>query len=267
MRCPQCGTRNLLGNQSCTNCGRPFTRAEGRSRGAVQPPSPSEETRQFPAAQPRRAQPDVHIHYERDTWDDYDDYYEEPYRAAPVARQRGRATGCLMSVMVMLAVAAGVVIGLVVATNMFVKPRVAEAISTHIGVGIEVTVREQINAELANLPSGEIRISESEINQRIAEQGNLGPVDDLTVQINPDGIEAGLSAYGLNGNYSGDVIVDNGQVQLVNSNIGGPLQYVVSEGDIERIASDAINRALADSGYRVEAVTLQDGQLLLTLVQ
>jgi hypothetical protein len=267
MRCPQCGTRNLLGNQSCANCGRPFTRAEGRSRGAVQPPSPSEETRQFPAAQSRRQQPDVHIHYERDTWDDHDNYYEEPYRAAPVARQRGRATGCLMPVMIMLAVAAGVVIGLIVATNMFVKPRVAEAISTHIGAGIETTVREQVAVELANLPSGEIRISEAEINQRIAEQGNLGPVDDLTVRINPEGIEAGLHAYGLSGTYSSDVIVDNGQVQLVNSSISGPLQYVVSEGDIERIASDAINRALADSGYRVEAVTLEAGQLLLTLVQ
>ena len=267
MRCPQCGTRNLLGSERCTNCGRPFTRAESRSGGADQPPSPSEETRQFPAAQPRRPQPDVHIHYERDTWDNDDDYYEEPYRAAPVAYQRGRATGCLMPFMIMLAVAAGVIIGLVVATNMFVKPRVTDAISTHIGVVIETTVREQITVELANLPTGEIRISESEINQRIDEQGNLGPVDDFTVRINPDGVEAGLHAYGLSGNYSSDVIVENGQVQLVNSNISGPLQYVVSEGDIERIASDAINRALADSGYRVEAVTLQDGQLLLMLVQ
>jgi hypothetical protein len=61
--------------------------------------------------------------------------------------------------------------------------------------------------------------------------------------------------------------VDNGQIRFINGDLSGPLQYVVEEGEIERIASDAVNRALADAGYRVEAVTLQDGQMVLTLAQ
>lgn len=221
---------------------------------------------QLPAQEGRQARPDVHVHYERDAYDDEYDYYEEPY-AEPPARRRSGISGCLLSLILMLAVAAGVIIGAIVVTDMYVKPRVTEAISTHVGSGIEATVREQVNAELANLPAGDITISEDDINQRISEQGNLGPVDDLNVTINPEGIEATLDAYGVSGNYSGDVYVENGQIRLSNSSISGPLQYVVSEGDIEQIASNAINRALLESGYQVEAVTLQDGWLVLTLLR
>ena len=269
MRCPQCGTRNVLGSASCSNCGRPFTSGQRRDHSAGArdaQPSPSEETIRIPTAEVRQARPDVHVHYERDAYDDEYDYYEEPYAAPPVAARRGM-NGCLMSLMIMLAVSAGVIIGAIMVTNMYVKPRVNDAISSYVGAGIEDTVREQVNLELADMPSGDITVSEADINQQISEQGNLGPVDDLNVSIDPDGIDASLQAYGLSGNYSGDVYVEDGQIRLRNSNVSGPLQYVVSQGDIEQIASNAINRALQESGYVVEAVTLQDGWLVLTLLR
>lgn len=267
MRCPQCGARNPLGSEECSNCGRPFIRGGNRSqRDAYDGGYPaSEQTRQLPAQPARSAgqeRPDVHIHYERD---DYDDYYDEPYYDPPPPPRRG-INGCLLSLMIMLAVTAGVVIGVIVATNLYVKPRVTEAISSQVGTSIENTVREQINVEMVDIPAGDITVSEAEINEQIS-QGDLGPVDNLRVSIDPDGVDAGLSAYGVSGNYSGNVQVENGQIRIVNGNLSGPLQYVVDEDEIEQIASGAINRALTDAGYRVEAVTLQDGQMILTLAQ
>lgn len=270
MKCPQCGTRNPLGSESCSNCGRAFTRSRIQApRPATNPYPESEQTRQFPADQvrqgpgPGQRRPDVHVHVQQDdAYDDYDDRYA--YRE-PVRRSRG--TSCLSALAILLVLAVVLVIGLILATNLFVRPRVEEALATNVGAGIETAVSEQVSVELGDLPTGEIAISEAEINQRIAEQGNLGPVDNLNVGIVPDGIEADLSAYGLDGGFSSDVAAENGQIQLRNSSVSGPLQYLVSAGDIERIASDAINRSLADSGYRVEGVTLQDGVLLLTLMR
>ena len=274
MRCPQCGARNPLGSEDCSNCGRPFVRGGNRNySGRDEDDYPaSEQTRQLPAQpaqQPRQSRPDVHVHYERDDYydDEYDDpYYDQPAYAAPPPARRG-INGCLMAVLVMLAVTAGVIIGAIIVTDLYVKPRVTEAISSHVGSGIEETVREEINAELVNVPAGDITITQAEINQRIAEQGSLGPVDDLQISIDPNGVDTSLSAYGMSGNYSGNVIVENGQLRFTDGNLSGPLEYVVEEDQIERIASDAVNRALADAGYRVEAVTLQDGQMVLTLAQ
>ena len=266
MRCPQCGTRNPLGSESCSNCGRAFTR--NRSNVGPGSVSPSEETARVPVDQVRQARPDVHVHYDRDAGTYDDDYYayDEPYYAAPPRRRAG-ITGCLPALVVLLAIAVGIIIGLIIATNVIVRPRVTDAISNNVGARIETTVAEQVSAELDGLPEGEITISEAEINQRIGERGNLGPVDDLTVNIVPSGVEADLSAYGLSGDYSADVQSQDGQIVLTNGEVGGPLQYLVSEGDITQIASDAINRSLAESGYRVEGVTLHDGEIVLSLAR
>ncbi len=265
MRCPQCGTRNPLGSESCSNCGRAFTRSRIQSPQPATNPYPnSDETIQFPAHGVRKGRPDVHVHVQQDDYvrGDYADRYA--YRQ-PARRRRG--LGCLSALAVMLVLAAVLVIGLILATNMFVKPRVEEALTTNVGSGIETVVSEQVTAELEDLPTGEITLTEADINQRIAEQGNLGPVSDIKVSIVPDGIEATLDAYGLEGRFSADVAAENGQILLSNSSVSGPLQYLVSAGDVQHIAGNAINRSLADSGYRVEGVTLQDGVLVLTLMR
>lgn len=273
MKCPQCGTRNPLGSESCSNCGRAFTRGRIQSpKPATNPYPESEETRQFPANQvrqpppqeQRQSRPDVHVHVQEDdyAYDDYDDRYayREPAR-------RAGGVSCLTVLALLLVLAIVLVIAAILATNLYVRPRVEQALSTNVGGGIETVVSEQISNELADLPAGEITLTEADINQRIAEQGNLGPVDDLNVTIVPNGFEANLSAYGLDGGFSSDVSAADGQIQLSNSSISGPLQYLVSTDDVERIAAGAINRSLAESGYRVEAVTLQDGELLLTLMR
>lgn len=268
MRCPQCGARNLLGSESCSNCGRPFTRAATRDRSKVAAgsSSPNDETARVPTV-PRQPRRDVHVHYERDAaYDDYYDYDDRYYDPPP--RRRGFATmGCLPALVVLLAVAVGVIIGLIIATNMYVRPRVTDAIADNIGARIETTVAEQVTSELGDIPAGEVTIREADINQRIDERGNLGPIENLTVNIVPSGVEADMSAYGLSGGYSADVQHQDGQIVLTNGEVSGPLQYLVSEGDVTRIASNAINRSLADAGYRVEGVTLHDGEIVLSLAR
>ena len=219
-----------------------------------------------PAGGARQGQPDVHVHVRDDAYD-YGDYGYQRGSAYQEPARRRRGLGCLTALAALLAFAIVAVIALIVATNLFVKPRIEEAVADNVGGGIETAVSEQFGAGIGELPSGEITITEDEINQRIDGQGSLGPLNDLNVGITPDGLEADLDAYGLNGSYEADVSVENGEIQLSNSSISGPLQYLIPKGEIEQVATNAINRSLAESGYRVEGVTLQDGALVLALAR
>lgn len=232
MQCPQCGTRNPLGSNHCSNCGMPFTREASQEAYSYAPDSQQQ-------------------------------YVRRPVQ--PVPRQRRRGGGCLVPLLVMLALIAGVFVGAFVVADLVIKLRVADVVATNIRTGIEDTVRERVQAELGNLESGTVTISEAEINQRLHQGRDLGPVDELDVAIDPDGISADLSAYGLSGNYSADVVVENGEIRLENGSIGGPLQYVIDHSEIERVASNAINQVLQESGYEVASIQLGEGELVLEL--
>lgn len=231
MQCPQCGTRNPLGSSHCSSCDMPFTREASQ-----------QEYGYTPAAYQAGARP-----------------------IPPVARQRTRRGSCLVSMLVMLVVALGLVIVAFVVADLLIKPRVADVVAANIRTGIEGTVRERVQADLAHLEAGSITISEGEINQRLHEGRDLGPIDTLDINIDPEGISADMSAYGLSGTYAADVVVENGQIRLSNGSIGGPLQYVIDRSEIERVASEAINQALLESGYEITSITLHEGELQLEL--
>lgn len=268
MRCPQCGTRNPLGSERCSNCGREFTRSKPvqSPRPATQAGAAGDDTAYIPSDRARQRRPDVHVHVREDEYG-YDD---EPYEREAAYREPAPRWGgfrCLTVLAALLVVVLLAVIALILAANLLIKPRIEDAVADNVGSGIETAVSEQVSASIPDVPAGEITITEADINQRIAAQNNLGPVSNLNVGITPDGVEADLDAYGLSGSYSADVAAENGQIQLTNSDVSGPLQYLVPEGQIEQIAADAINRALAGAGYRVEGVTLQDGALVLSLAR
>lgn len=231
MQCPQCGTRNPLGSSHCSSCGMPFTRQASQQANG-HPAVPSQQVRR-------------------------------PAPAAP--RKRKRGGGCLVPLLVMLALVAGILIGTFVVADLVVKPRVADVVATNIRTSIEDSVRDRIQAELGDLESGTLTISEAEINQRLHEGRDMGPVDEFDVNIRPEGISAEMSAYGLSGDYSADVVVEDGQIRLVNGSVGGPLQYVVDHAEVERVAAETINQVLNESGYEITSIRLEEGELVLEL--
>lgn len=168
--------------------------------------------------------------------------------------------------MVVTVIAIVVVIGGMLASEALVKPMVAERVERDFGEGLQSFVDQEIAAlpEPVSAPQ-QYMVTEAELNQRIAEQQDLGPLDDASAEINADGIVVHLSAYRMSGTYRAQVTETDGAVRLENGSLSGPLSYVIPVEDLERIANDAILSSLVASDVQVTDVTLVDGEIVLTL--
>jgi hypothetical protein len=165
-----------------------------------------------------------------------------------------------------VAIAVILVIGFRIASENVIKPMVADRVENDINNGVQSIVGQ----ELAALPISidqpqEIMISEAELNQRIAEQQDLGPLDEARAEINSDGIAVHMNAYGLSGTYRAQVGVADGRAVIRDGSISGPLGYVIPVEDLERAANQAIATSLSSSEIQVTDVTLVDGEMVLTL--
>lgn len=164
------------------------------------------------------------------------------------------------------AIAVILVAGFQLASDNIIKPIVADRVGEDIDSGVESLVTGQLaSMPLAIDQPQEIMVSEAELNQRIAEQQNLGPLDNARAEITSDGIVVHMDAYGLSGTYHAQVGVVDGRAVLQDGSIGGPLGYVIPVGELEQVANEAIARSLSTSEIRVTQVTLVDGEMVLTL--
>jgi hypothetical protein len=261
MICPQCATRNELGSQRCRACRRPFTHDAyeaapqqrfRRRRPAIAEPAPAWDEPAQAAAPPVAAPPEFAA---TGAW------------TAPAAqhgrRRRGRPHGCLIAFAFAGIVVVGLLVAGLLASNYIIKPMVRDAAVTDLRAG----VRDEVSSQIANAPEGEIIITDDEINQRLAASGDLGPIDDVTITIEPDVITVDLSAYGLSGTYESVIRAENGSVVLDGGSLSGPLSFVIPNNELADATNTEIAAALSEAGYHVESATMQDGAIALVVVR
>lgn len=271
MICPQCGQRNELGVERCRACGRPFTRAaaatatptrasRGQARRQRRPvPVPVAPSGREPVWRPETPDPVYDAPPPHDPA-----YYDDPPRRGRRPRSGGRFGGCFV---LLTFTFVALVVLLYLAGTWIVQPMVRDATIGDIRDGVRTEVRSQIADQIGDAPEGEITVSEAEINERIDQRGNFGPLDDVSVRIQPDGIVVDLFAYGVSGDYRADVRAENGSVVLDGGSIEGPLGYAIPAGELADDVNAEIAAALSEAGYSVEDITLGDGEMTLTLLQ
>lgn len=263
MICPQCATRNELGSRRCRACRRPFT------HDAYQASAPA---RQF---QPRR--PPAREPAPADQWDDIRPRPDVPFSEATSvwpgkalasrSRSRRRPHGCLIAFGIASIVIVALLVAALLTSNYIVKPMVRDAAVGDLRSGVRDEVNAQIATQIVDAPEGEVVITDDEINQRLASSGDLGPIDEVRITIAPDVITVDLSAYGLSGTYQTVIRAENGSVVLDGGKLDGPLAYVIPDNELTDATNAEIAAALSEAGYRVEAATMQEGAIALTVVR
>ncbi len=236
MYCPQCGEYNQLGSNRCRYCGNPFTRAAVMEEGARQKPKQPK--------QPARVQTS----------------------SKPAKSHRGW-TGCLLLLLVAAIITIGLLLGAMLINEQVVKPTIADQVEGDLTEGVRVAVDNALAEIDETSPTGEITITESDINQGVVDYGNLGPVNDVTVDVKQDQIQVGMSAYGLSGTYTTSLQVQDGKVVLTGGNLSGPLGMFIPTGELEKMTNETIGRSLNDHGYRVTAIALSEDVVTLTVEQ
>lgn len=168
--------------------------------------------------------------------------------------------------MAITVIAIVLVIGAMLASEAIVKPMVAERVERDLGASLQSFVDQELAALPAPVDEPQVyRVSEGELNQRIAEQPDLGPLDEARAEIRADGVVIHLSAYRMSGTYQAEVTEENGSILIANGNLSGPLSYVIPVEELEQAANEAILDSLVASNVLVAGVTLVDGEIVLTL--
>lgn len=256
MLCPQCGARNELGSQHCIHCRYPFTRSAAQAMTYAAQPRARRQNRPQPATA-----------YAGPPTPAGNQAQQPPRVAEPTRRTRRRRMPRILLIL-LLGLSALLLLLLVGALvrEQLVKPFVADQVRSELDSGIQSAVQQSVT-EQATLPVDEpIVLTETDLNENLAGY-DLGPVDDLTIDLRPDGVDVNLAAYGLSGRYSAGLAVENGRLVLEDGSFSGPLSLVVPTSEVEQIASDALAAALHDAGYNIAALELGDGTLALTLAR
>ena len=233
MYCPRCGARQPLGSSRCAECGTPFTRREAARRSG-----PALATSSNSAA----------VNYRR---------YE-------------RRSGARRTLLAWLAVIVITVIAVLALLAFFsssvVKPYVGRSVNQNLDSQLATSIPGITPNAGANLAGKTLVITQQQINDEIAQNtDSLGPLSDVKVQIVNQQFIVDFSAYGASGQYTGQVVMQDGKPVLTNGHISGALGWVVPTNQVESAFNKQIARAVDQAGVQVSGVSLQTGQMVLTL--
>ena len=233
MYCPRCGARQPLGTTRCAECGAPFTRREATRRTTPQ-------------------------------------FADASNTAAASYRRYERRSGAKKGLLAWLAVVLLTVIVVIALAAFFstsiIKPYVGKSVSNKLDEQLGSTIIGVTPNSGAALAGKTLTISQDQINQKIAQNSDsLGPLSNVHVRITGQAFVVDFSAYGMSGQYTGQVVMQDGKPVLTNGNISGPLGWVVPTNQVEAAFNKQIASAVDQAGVQVSSVALQPGQLVLTL--
>jgi hypothetical protein len=225
--CPECGTANPLEARTCRTCGAPL-------------PSPQEREQLWSTRTVAPGASSAHVTAE----------------SAP-ARRRG-PNGCILGclgLLLILAVAAALgYFAVLPAAREAARDQLRDVVSTQV-VRIDT---------LPVLPSGELVITEEDVNRRLRENiGEVNQISDPVFNINPDGVTLTVDVLGTETTYRGGVAVEDGRIVITNPEADGPAGQVLPADDVADFVEDLVNDLQRRSTVEFTGVQLSDGQMTI----
>jgi hypothetical protein len=176
-------------------------------------------------------------------------------------RRRSSCGGFIATLMVL--------VGLLALGYYFVlRPLIGDFIAGQGGTQdqIEGQIEQQVPTVVGALPSGTLTISDQEVNDFIAANPEaLRPLDSATLSFTPGVVTAELRALGTSSTATTGLAVDNGRIVAVNPQLSGALGAAVQADVVANALTEQINQQLAQQGRRASAISVEQGQLVITL--
>ncbi len=124
-------------------------------------------------------------------------------------------------------------------------------------------------AEILAVPGasgpGTYTLTEADINARIQEENpDTQNIDDWMINITPEGYTIGFSASGEEVTYSGDLVAENGRIQVTNADAdAGYFEWFFSAGAMGNAIERSVNTWLTANNLTLTDVQLADGEVTL----
>ena len=144
-------------------------------------------------------------------------------------------------------------------------PRLRDGLQDGVRDGIATEVANQIPADAGGeVPPGRYTFTEGELQAGLADEAG-DQVEDVLIDLSPTGIRLGFVAQGDQElNYRGLPAAENGRFVVQDMEAtNGLLDFVFPADDLAAAIEDAVNGYLTESGLRLQAVELGEGELTL----
>ncbi|MGI8643954.1 MAG: hypothetical protein ACR2LS_07540 [Thermomicrobiales bacterium] len=225
--CPECGAANSLDAKMCRTCGAAMPTMDERDQ--------LWSTRTA-AAQPAAA----------------------PAPVEPVPARRRGPGGCVLGclgLLLILAVAAALFFFAVLpVARETARDRLRDSVATQV-TRIDV---------LPVLPSGELVVTEADVNRRLRENiGNFRQVSDPSFNIDPDGVSLTVDVLGIRSTYQGGVAVENGRLVVTDPEVDGAAGQVLPADEVADFVEDLLNDLQQRSNVEFTDVDLAEGEMII----
>lgn len=181
----------------------------------------------------------------------------------PQPRRRG---GCLSG----LAVLVWAAIILVALFYFVARPLIGDYVARQVGGDtqgqLEGAAQGAIPTIVAALPPGEIVVTEQQANEFFAARnGQLGPIERVSVRLLPGEVQADLVAAGTLSQASLGLAAYNGQVVALEPRLSGPLALAVSAETLAATLTERLNQQLAAQGKQAREVRVEQGRVVVVI--
>lgn len=128
--------------------------------------------------------------------------------------------------------------------------------------------QQTLPTALAALPPGEVVLTEQQANSYLAANREaLQPVESLQVRFVPGEVQADLRIYGLQASVRANLLVQDGQVYLVNTQVDGLLGSLISLEELIDPVQRSLNDLLRQQNQAIVDGRIEQGQLVVALQQ
>ena len=149
----------------------------------------------------------------------------------------------------------------------FLTRVVEQRVEDRIAVLRPAEIRPEVGTQVpAAGEASSLIITETAANQWIADhRGEFQGLDDVRIRFDPGEAQADLTVGGITSTARGGVQVTNGQVAITNPRLDPPLSLIVDVAPFAALIQERINSDLASLGRTVTSVTIQEGQVQITV--
>jgi hypothetical protein len=177
-------------------------------------------------------------------------------------KRRKRRGGCLVSFLVVLLV---LVTALAGGWMFFGRPYAHTLVQTQLDNAFTSAETSVTIFSLA-LPAGRYTLTatETQLNNYL-ENKNADPVQNLHMAITPQNLLLTFTTYGYTSSIIVVPVVSNGELQVTNVQVQGPLSFIESNNEMTTTLNAHFATLSKDIGRTIDQITLQNQQMTIQL--
>jgi hypothetical protein len=160
-----------------------------------------------------------------------------------------------------IGILAGVLIVVMLVAWFAIRPSIAHSARD----GVRNGISRELASDSVAAGAGTVTLDETTLNEYLdAGSAWFDPLDDLNLTITDNQAKASFKLYGLSGNFTAGMTVQDGTIRLVNPEASGAGGRLIDADDIARAIEDEISAFVQSEGRPISNVTLADGVLTIT---